>query len=79
VTGQVVLFDDAKGFGFIREEGAPEGHLGTIFFHHSDVLRTERRYIGPEQVLDREVEFELETTEDGRHRARKVRVLENGG
>lgn len=75
-TGQVVLFDDAKGFGFIREKGAPSGHIGTIFFHHSDVLlEAERRYVGPEQVLNKQVEFDLEIANDGRHRARKVRVL----
>ena len=78
-TGLVVSFFEEKGFGFIREEGAPEGHLGTIFFHHSDVLRLEGRYIGVEQVMERPVEFELEVTTEGRHRARNIRVVDNAG
>jgi len=78
VTGLVVSFFEEKGFGFIREENAPDGHIGTIFFHHSDVLRTEGRYIGSEQVFEKDVEFDLEETPEGRHRARNIRVVNNG-
>ena len=78
MTGLVVKFDEAKGYGFIRDTGAPEGHLGTIFFHHTDVVTIGKRYVGAEMVANKTVEFDIEKTETGRHRARNVRVVDNG-
>ena len=78
MTGRVVRFDEPKGYGFIREADAAEKHRGTIFFHYSDIQMDERRYVGEEMVADKKVEFDLEETDDGRHRARNIRVVNDG-
>ena len=59
----ITRWDDAKGFGFIRWHG--DG--SSVFFHISDYPK---QFLRP--VVEDIVSYEL-VTDDGRHRAKKVR------
>jgi len=49
-TGQVKWFNDAKGFGFITQEGGPD-----VFVHHTAIMSEGFRSLSEGQ----EVEFEI--------------------
>jgi CspA family cold shock protein len=50
VKGRVKWFSDAKGYGFISQEGGPD-----VFVHHSNIIGEGFRTLEEDQ----EVEFEI--------------------
>jgi CspA family cold shock protein len=50
VRGKVKWFSDAKGYGFISQEGGPD-----VFVHHSNIVGEGFRTLEEDQ----EVEFEI--------------------
>lgn len=68
ITGQVVWFNNAKGFGFISSEGRPD-----IFVHFSAIEKE-----GYKSLKEGEsVEFEIESGPGCKPQAGKVRRLED--
>ncbi len=64
--GTVKRFDNAKGYGFIRQDGIEQD----IFVHHTHIIMTGYRTLFPGQ----QVEYELK--KDGRgYKAVSVRVI----
>lgn len=65
VKGTVKWFNDAKGFGFIEQEGGGED----VFVHHSAIIADGYRTLKEGQQVD----FEISTESKGL-RAANVRV-----
>lgn len=69
LTGEVVTFNDKKGYGFIRREGWPQAQ--DVFVHFSAILSSaKRRFLQRGQ----QVEFELREGKKGPV-ATQVRVI----
>lgn len=64
--GKVKQFNDAKGYGFIRQEG----EQSDIFVHHTEIKMPGHRTLVKDQV----VEYQVERGEKGL-KAVAVRVL----
>ena len=64
-TGKVKWFNDAKGFGFIKQSEGPD-----VFVHHTAIQSEGFRSLAEGQ----EVEFEIHTGEKGLHAANVTRV-----
>jgi len=58
VTGKVKWFNDAKGFGFIEQEGGED-----VFVHFSSITMDGFKTLAEGQ----QVEFEIETGNKGLH------------
>lgn len=76
ITGEVVWFDDEKGYGFLRASGLQV----EVFCHYSQIMmpesqsgeRKRRRTL----LADQRVEFEL-NKRDGKVQAERVLPLED--
>ena len=64
-TGKVKWFNDAKGYGFIEQEGGED-----VFVHFSAIAMDGFKTLVEGQV----VEFEIQTGEKGLHAANVQRV-----
>jgi cold shock CspA family protein len=76
ITGEVVWFDDQKGFGFLRASGLNV----EVFCHYSHIIMPEPRR-GDRKLrrtlhADQRVEFEL-NKRDGKVQAENIRPLED--
>ncbi len=65
ITGTVIWFNSAKGFGFIRHDA------GETFVHYSAITSDGYKNLKEGQI----VEFELAAGANGRQQAEKVRVV----
>lgn len=72
VVGQVVTFDAAKGFGFMKAEGL----AGDIFFPRSE-LPAELRECERNEIMGKYLECELKKMRDGKLRAKKIVLIRN--
>ncbi len=63
--GKVKWFNDAKGFGFIEQEGGED-----VFVHFSSITMDGFKTLAEGQ----EVEFEIQTGEKGLHATKVQRV-----
>jgi CspA family cold shock protein len=61
--GTVKWFDNAKGYGFLGQDGGPD-----VFVHHSSILRDGYKSLEEGE----EVEFDIVRGEKGRPQADKV-------
>ncbi len=64
-TGRVKWFNDAKGYGFIEQEGGDD-----VFVHFSAIVMDGFKTLSEGQ----EVEFEVQTGDKGLHAANVQRV-----
>jgi CspA family cold shock protein len=64
-TGKVKWFNDAKGYGFIEQEGGDD-----VFVHFSSIQMDGFKSLAEGQV----VEFEIKTGDKGLHAANVVKV-----
>jgi len=74
LTGEIVNFDPAKDFGFVRASNCEQD----IYFGRSDLpaelVGSDRK----EEVMGERVEFEVEVKSDGKMRAHLMRLLAAG-
>ena len=63
--GRVKWFNDAKGYGFIEQEGGED-----VFVHFSSIMMDGFKTLAEGQ----EVEFEIKSGDKGLHAANVVRV-----
>jgi CspA family cold shock protein len=64
-TGKVKWFNDAKGYGFIEQEGGED-----VFVHFSAIAMDGFKTLAEGQI----VEFEIQTGEKGLHASNVQRV-----
>ena len=67
MTGNVIWFNKAKGFGFIKPDNGTED----VFVHHTAILMKGYRSL----VTDQRVEYDIELGQNGRRQASEVKVL----